>query len=719
MPVSAWQVTRDRLVATDPGLIRLRLALWGVLGIATAAIVLILLRLPTPAILVSGIAAMQATFTVNDRKPRAQAVTMLLATGTGATSLTVAAFGAAVEHLDNVLFVVLIFFVVYAQRFAPRGTAMGALAFFMFFFAMFLQVRPPQLPEFLFALAVGIASNAFMRFVVLPRRPATELLRVRRAFRARLGALARAAAAYLASEGGDRRVTALRRADSRLHQAVLMIEDAISDVLDPPASELLRRRAIEVELAAQRLSIVTRRADVTELPDEVRSELVVALLRLDSLIEVDPRALPVISETGEFSRMLVEGSRLGDHAPGNEVRRAIADLALADVNAQRVAENDYSAEAELPEAPKPQPKRFFAFDNKTRSAIQATIGGGLAVLFGDLISSQRWYWAVLTVFVVFLNTSTAGATFVKGFRRVTGTLAGIFGGMLLALLVAGHTPATVVLLFLCVFGLVYTLRVSQFVASFFITCELGLLYSLLGTFSLEVLVVRVAETFIGAAAGLVAAVVVLPVRTRTVLRTDLKAVLEVLRKFLTGVEELLSGEENVNVIELSRELDRAVEKVRTTVEPLTHPISLSSRRDFGTYVVTTLDRMSYRVRALAVRAEPALLATDPRLTILIDRLSGNVDVLLGAIASGSTRRTLDHDTGSAGTIVIRDTDGPDARSVLSSLDRLDEWIVALGRALGVKTAESVQPTVRRRTVSGGSGADSITSTSEGTVRRST
>ncbi|MFD2417173.1 FUSC family protein [Amycolatopsis pigmentata] len=717
--MTAWQVFRDRVVATDPGLIRLRLALWGVLGIATAAIVLVLLRLPTPAILVASIAAMQATFTINDREARSQVISMVLATCAGAASLTVAAFGSAVQHLDNVLFVVLIFFVVYAQRFAPRGTAMGALSFFMFFFAMFLQVQPSQLPQFLFALAVGVASNAFVRFAVLPRRPAAELLRVRRAFRARLGAEARAAAAYLAGEGSDRRGAALRRADSRLHQAVLMIEDAISDVLDPPASELLRRRAIEVELAAQRLSIVTRRAGVTEMPDDVRSELVAALLRLDSLIEIDPRELPVISETGEFSKMLVAGSRLGDNAPGNELRRAIAELALADVNAQRVAENDYSAEAELPEAPKPQPKRFFAFDNKTRSAIQATIGGGLAVLFGELVSSQRWYWAVLTVFVVFLNTSTAGATFVKGFRRVTGTLAGIFGGMLLALLVAGHTPVTVVLLFLCVFGLVYTLRVSQLVASFFITCQLGLLYSLLGTFSLEVLVVRVAETFIGAAAGLVAAVVVLPVRTRTVLRTDLKGVLQALRTFLTGAEDLLSGEENISVIELSRELDRAVEKVRTTVEPLTHPISLSSRRDYGTYVVTTLDKMSYRVRDLAVHAEPALLAGDERLTVLIDRLTGNVDVLLDAIESGTTRRTLDHDTGSAQTIVVRDADGPDTRSVLSGLDRLDEWIVALGRALGVKTTESVQPTVRRRTVSTGPGTDSITSTSERTVRRST
>src|SRR5439155_15894772 len=179
-------------------------------------------------------------------------------------------------------------------------------------------------------------------------------------------------------------------------------------------------------------------------------------------------------ETDAFSRMLVAGSPLGEYSPGDELRRAIAELGLADVNAQRVAQNDYSAETETPEPPAPAParKRAFAFDNRTRGAIQATIAGGLAVLGGELVSHQRWYWAVLTVFVVFLNTTTAGATFVKGFRRVTGTLVGIFGGMLLALLVTGNTLATVLLILLCVFGIVYTVRVSQLVSAFFITCML-------------------------------------------------------------------------------------------------------------------------------------------------------------------------------------------------------------------------------------------------------
>ncbi|NIH83413.1 FUSC family protein [Amycolatopsis granulosa] len=732
------KVALDRLVATDPGLVRLRLAGIAVGGIVLSIIVLVLLGRPLPAIMVASIAAMNSAFSVNDKTEKDQAITLVLVLLCGSASLTVAAFGAAVPLLDPVLFVLLIFLAVYAQRFAPRGTAMGALSFFMFFFAMFLAIHPSQLPQYLPALAVGLAANAVMRFGVLRRRPEAELLRARRAFRARISAVVRAAAASLASGGSEWRITQLRKADTRLHEAVLMIEDTIGDLFDETGTQLLRRRLLAVELACQWLAITVRRAsEAADLPDDVRADLVAGLLRLDSLIERDPRELPVISETAEFSKMLVAGSRLADRtAPGDEVRRAIAELALADVNAQRVAERDYSAETELPgqgederagtgepgeptgSAEASGSSTVFAYDNRTRSAIQAMVGGGLAVLGGELLSHARWYWAVLTVFVVFLNTSTAGATFVKGFRRVTGTLAGIFGGMLLALLVSGNTAATVALLLVCVFCLVYVARVSQLMMAFFITCMLGVLYSLLGTFSVEVLWLRVAETAVGAAAGLVAAVLVVPVRTRTVMVSDIDTALVNLCEFLAGAEALLSGRENVNVIELSRELDRSVEKVRATIEPLTHPISLASRRDYGWYVLSTLDRLAFRARQVAARAEPGLLPADDRLTALIERISRNIDVIRDAL-DGDERRTLTRNTSAPD---VHEADNAQARSVLTSLGRMEAGTVALGRAFEVPVTDStrsVQQNVSRRTTSVQAEGDKVTSTSQNSVRRST
>jgi uncharacterized membrane protein YccC len=682
-----WDTTRDRAVASDPGFVRLRIALSAVLGIVIAILALVPLGHPLPVILIAAISAMMTAFTVNDPQPKQQAVTLALVFVVGACSMTVAALGSATPPLDSIIFVLMIFLVVYAQRFGPRGIALGSLAFFLFFFAIFLQIHLRQMPVLLIALLVGVAANALVRFVLLRRHADAEFLRVQRAFRARLGAVVRAAETYLASEGSERSRKQLRRADARLHECVLLLEDIAPDVIDGKDADRLRRCGIEVELAVQWLSITAQRTNAEQLSPEIRDGLITSLQRFRSLIENDPRELPAINETAGYSKVLIEGSRIDVHPePGDELRRAIAELALADVNAQRVVAHDYSAETETePEEDEKGPT--FAYDNQTRSAIQAVIGGGLAVLGGELVSHQRWYWAVLTVFVVFIGSSTAGATFVKGARRLGGTLIGIVGGVLLTLLVSGNTPATLVLILVCVFGMVYMSRVSQVIMAFFLTSMLGLLYSLLGTFSYEVLWIRLAETAVGAAAGLLAAVVIVPVRTRAVMLDDVATVLEELSDFLKQTTDLLSGNENVNVIELSRDLDRAVEQVRTTVEPLTHPINLShARRDYGWYVLTTLETIAFRARHVAARAQPGLLAGQDRFILFTGRIIDNADVLRKAVrAPGSSGHgNLIRDDGTPVSDTIKD---PQARSILSSLSQLDEALIALGKAFDVVATE--------------------------------
>ncbi|MEQ0563597.1 FUSC family protein [Amycolatopsis sp. NEAU-NG30] len=682
----------DRLVAADPGLVRLRLAGSAVLGIVLAVAALLPAHLPLTVMLVGAIAAMMTAFTVSDPAPGAQAVTLVLAFLTGAASITVAALGSALPPLDSVVFVLLIFVAVYAQRFGARGTALGSIAFFLFFFPMFLQAHVGQVPQLLLALAVGVAANAVVRFVLLRHNAEAEFLRVRRAFRARLGAVVRATEAYLAVNGSERTRKQLRTALARLHECVLLIEDAAPDVVDARAADVLRRRAIEVELAVQWLAITVQRTCSDELTVAVRDDLIARLARFRALMERDPRELPLISETGEFSRMLVEGSRIDEHAaPGDGVRKALAELALADDRAQRAAAPESTPDP--PEDTEAEPTRAFAYDNRTRSAIQAVVGGGLAVLGGELVSHQRWYWAVLTVFVVFVGASSAGATFVKGVRRLGGTLIGIVGGVVLALLVGGNTVATLALILVCVFGMVYTARVSQVMMAFFVTSMLGLLYSLLGTFSLAVLGIRVAETAVGAAAGILAAVVIVPVRTRSVMLDDVAGVLDELAEFLEHTRGLLAGEENVNIIELSRDLDRAVEQVRTTIEPLTHPVNLrSARRDYGWHVLTTLETIAFRARHVAARAQPGQLAgaDAERLGLFTGRLLANIDVLHRALDApgGPTPGTLVRDDG---TPVSDRVEQAETRAVLSSLSHLDEAVVSLGRVFGVEAGDPRAP----------------------------
>ncbi|MEU9690926.1 FUSC family protein [Amycolatopsis japonica] len=682
------QATTDRLVASDPGLVRLRLGFSAVLSIVVAVLAILPFHQPLTVILVAAIAAMTSAFTVNDETPGKQAVTLILGLVLGAASLTAASVGSAVPPLDSIVFVLLIFVAVYAQRFGSRGIALGSLSFFLFFFAMFLQTHLKQVPVLLLALTIGIAANAVVRFVLLRRHTDAEFLRIRRAFRARLAAVVRAAEDHLAVGGSERTRKRLRTTNARMHESVLLIEDTAPEVTGADSVNRLRRRAIEVELAVQWLTITVQRTCAEDLDDDVRDDLIARMRRFRSLIERDPRELPLISETEEFSKMLVEGSRIDEHAaPGDGVRRALAELALADVRAQRVAEHDVSDAVDDPEDPDEEKSSAFAYDNQTRSAIQAVVGGGLAVLGGELVSSQRWYWAVLTVFVVFIGSSTAGATFVKGVRRIGGTLIGIVGGLVLTLLVSGSVPATLALILVCVFGMVYMARVSQVIMAFFITSMLGLLYSLLGTFSLEVLWIRVAETAVGAAAGVLAAVVIVPVRTRAVMLDDVSALLEELDEFVEKTAGLLSGAENVSVIEKSRDLDRAVDKVRTTIEPLTHPVNLSSRRDYGWHVLTTVETIAFRARHVAARSQAGLLLNEAdRLLLYTGRIRANTAVLREAIGDpgGSGHGTLVRDDG---TPVADRIDDPRARSVLTSLGHLDETVIALGRVFGVEATD--------------------------------
>ncbi|WP_410581153.1 FUSC family protein [Amycolatopsis sp. lyj-108] len=682
------QATTDRLVASDPGLVRLRLGFSAVLSIVVAVLAILPFHQPLTVTLVAAIAAMTSAFTVNDETPGKQAVTLVLGLLLGAASLTAASVGSAVPPLDSIVFVLLIFAAVYAQRFGSRGIALGSLSFFLFFFAMFLQTHLKQVPALLLALTIGIAANAVVRFILLRRDTDAEFLRIRRAFRARLAAVVRAAEDHLAVGGSERTRKRLRRTNARMHESVLLIEDTAPEVTGAESANRLRRRAIEVELAVQWLTITVQRTCAEDLDEDVRDDLIARMRRFRSLIERDPRELPLISETEEFSKMLVEGSRIDEHAaPGDGVRRALAELALADVRAQRVAEHDVSDTADDPEDPDEGKSAAFAYDNQTRSAIQAVVGGGLAVLGGELVSSQRWYWAVLTVFVVFIGSSTAGATFVKGVRRLGGTLIGIVGGLVLTLLVSGSVPATLALILVCVFGMVYMARVSQVIMAFFITSMLGLLYSLLGTFSIEVLWIRVAETAVGAAAGVLAAVVIVPVRTRAVMLDDVSALLEELDEFVEKAAGLLSGAENVSVIEKSRDLDRAVDKVRTTIEPLTHPVNLSSRRDYGWHVLTTVETIAFRARHVAARSQAGLLLNEAdRLLLYTGRIRENTSVLRKAMGDpgGLARGTLIRDDG---TPVADRIDDPQARSVLNSLGHLDETVIALGRVFGVEATD--------------------------------
>jgi len=327
--------------------------------------------------------------------------------------------------------------------------------------------------------------------------------------------------------------------------------------------------------------------------------------------------------------------------------------------------------------------------------VQVAVGSSLAIVGGEFLSSQRWYWAVLTCWIVFLNTSSTGEILVKGYRRLLGTVLGVLAGIVLAGSVGQHTWTAFALVLVLVFAMFYTAPLSYTLMSFFVTAALGLLYTLLHTYSLSVLVLRVEETALGAACGVIAAAFVLPVRTDRRTNDLLVTVLERLDDVTEAAVDQLSGGSPEELLDQARDLDQALADLRAATQPLTHPITpLRARRDTARYVVALLETCAYHARSLAATAEllpthPSI-AADPRLRRAGRRIGDNIGAIAARVAD--ERSTAAVETGpSIASLLESEVPGTPrfgrvTDRVLRHVQRLDETVVGLARPLHVPVA---------------------------------
>jgi uncharacterized membrane protein YccC len=328
----------------------------------------------------------------------------------------------------------------------------------------------------------------------------------------------------------------------------------------------------------------------------------------------------------------------------------------------------------------------------TRAAVQVAVGSALAIVGGEFLSSQRWYWAVLTCWIVFINTSSTGEILVKGYRRLLGTVLGVVAGIVLAVLVGPHTWPALALVLVFTFAMFYTAPLSYTLMSFFVTAALGLLYALLHTYSPSVLFLRVEETALGAACGIIAAAVVLPVPTDR--RTDelLVTVLDRLADVTDAAVDQLSGGPQTDLLEQARDLDEALSDLRSAVQPLTHPITpLRARRNTAQYLLALLETCAYHARTVAAAAEMLhthpRIAADPRLRQACRRITHNIAALTTHVTDGNATVRIETGPSIASLLESHGSYGvPRGRitdRVLRHLQRLDEAVTGLARPLGV------------------------------------
>jgi uncharacterized membrane protein YccC len=673
--LSRWFASlADRFFASDHGLIRLRFALRAVLSVTLAALLLALARVPTTALLFGAICAMSCSTSMRTGGTRERGVHILLYAPVMGAALTVATLLSPYPIAADAVFVAVLFAAVYAQRFGQFGAGLGTGGFMAYFFALFLRSTPAGLPLMYLAVVVGLACCAVMALLVFRETPASTLRRATVSIRAQVARLIEELATLL---DDDARVTdgvprPVARQAMRMHETMLQIEDN-ADLLD--LDPQWQRQLMDAELSADRLARTTVRALASNLDAGARADLAADLRGLHRFVDRNPEAALTL-DTDKLMNRIARYDIRGDAGlraadPAQHillVHRAIRELLLAMVQIRRTT-------ARMLERPEPAPPRGSSqreptledveqgmepdtadadaadpttagsrpetstegnhgLAYHTRAAIQVAIGGSLAIVGGTLLSGQRWYWAVIAGFIVFAGTHSRGDLLVKGWHRMVGTLFGIIAGTILATLLSGHPQVNLVLSLLCIFLAFYTLRVSYSTMTFFITVMLGMLYDILGEFTPDLLLLRLAETAIGVSSSVIAAMLVLPTRTRSTVLTTLHDYFTALHTELVDAERLLVEADRVSVIAATRDVDRAASEVHTAIAPMLYRLSPSRvRRGHAIRLLTLTEESALAARNLARAAEPAALLHLPEAVDTLHRLIGNTEVLLAATQS--------------------------------------------------------------------------------------
>lgn len=669
---------RDLLVASDAGLGRLRQATRATLtGLVSAGVLHAIARAldqPTSVGLVGINMALMGTVVVNDPTPRDQRITSALVPLVASAALIAGTLAAPHAWLRDGLFLAVVFVAVLVRRFGPRGLALGMIAFLAYFSSLFFQASPAQLPLMIAGIFVAAALAFAVRYGLLRERPGALLRQRRVALRRTLAVLlhhlAAAAAAGRASPGRERRV---RRALGAVNESALAIDELLERVEPgalPPELSPLRAHVFALELAIEGVAAAVQAAlEGAASPASARLALAQALDGARVLVRGGPAA------TGERAAALLadlDAALVGAEAPALlGVREALAELLDAALRTPPPLPPPVAA------APPPGPR-----ESTLRPALQATLAAALALVAGQMASSTRGSWAVLAAFMVFTRASTLAAMLVRAWQRVLGTVLGVLVGVLVAHAVQGRVELELAVVFACMFVAYYTLQVAYAwtVASF--TTLLAALYSLLGRFTPDLLVLRVVETLIGAGVGALVAALVFPTHTRDRLRD---AMIEALRALAEHLGRLpAAAADRPALLSAARTLDRRLRDIRTDVQRAAWTPALRHTRELAR-IYFAFAAVFFHARPLVAADWSALAGEGP--STLLARLSADARALADALAGGgepALETAAPHITALRQGLPdaqarLRGASSPAA--ALSWLARLDEALRALARVV--------------------------------------
>nr|WP_246587113.1 FUSC family protein [Stakelama flava] len=377
--------------------------------------------------------------------------------------------------INHAVFVAVIALAAYMRQYGGPWVPMGLASNVAYFFGAFLKPDAQMLHWQWAGVVVGAACALIVHQLVVPHRPWRRMRWSVIAIRMRLARLLKSAARFEPGSDAD----TLRKRLGAVAQAVTIAETELENL---PGGRLAHRPLAEALIAA-----------------------LVLAERLALQTEGDPE-LAAAPETRAAMRRLAQGLRgegpLPHAAPLTPLAEAVEELERA-----RTLPPDLDAASTAGTTSPPPTQAVW------RPAIQSASAAALAILGGVALSPDRWYWAVITVFVMFTGTYSRGQALAKSMQRTIGTFAGILVAMGLVWALHGNTHAALLLMPVAIFCVFYAFIQSYTWMAFWITVVVALLFSVTGRFTDQVMLLRFEETAIGALAGVIVATLVLPRRT--------------------------------------------------------------------------------------------------------------------------------------------------------------------------------------------------------------
>lgn len=510
MIAAALSRAADRLLVTDPGLARLHNAARATLAsLLTATVEIVWARHAHQPIAVAALGtlfAMIAPLFLRDAR-RADwfaSLSLLYLCACACFAASAAAAPHAPWRAAGLLAVV--FAGMLCQTCGPRAVGCALIAIVVYYVGIYLHPAGPEARHMLVMSAVAPLVLVLVGRLVIPDHPARTLRLAADTVALRAARLLNASATTARHPRADAHL-------SVLNEAALALEDQLA-VLNPPNAALLRECLLELEVAAGHHAL----GDAAARADGAALERAIAHFE----------------------------------AAARRVGRAITQPAPRRRHTQAALPGWRDRLARLAWLP------------ATRAATAAM----LAMLIGNWLSPERWMWAVITTFVVFLGTSTREDTLYRGAQRLAGTFAGALVSVLLVLTLRG-TPALLIgAMALSVFGWAYFILHAYGRGVFFITVLVGLVYGQLGFPIVPLAELRVEEVVTGCLVALAVAALVMPLAITRHAQTRLRAVLVALREaVLTSAAAPGSHPADAAAAAL-RALDRRWHELRVALRPL-------------------------------------------------------------------------------------------------------------------------------------------------------